>query len=144
MIYYLFLIIKTTAYALFMVLVFQVEQPIILLISFFFKQSAFQFNIQNLRSSQIIETMHIGMPKLTLSICNLISPIVINHMNLAVGETCVIVALSIKSSIQDYFYVAGWQCRKCKSLIPSFFIAKKTKKWWRPITYSQWLLLRRQ
>lgn len=101
---------------------------IILLTDFFRKRSAFRFKIRQFDLKAVGEMARIGMPRLTMYACKLLSPIVINRTALAVGGACVMAAMSVKSSVTGLFYVVGGGIAESVSLLSQVFYGEKDRK----------------
>lgn len=101
---------------------------ILLLLSFFRRKSAFRFDIRAFRVGTLAEMVSIGLPRLTMCICNLIAPIVINRTTLLIGGTAAMAALSIKSSIAGFFFITGNGIAESVNLLSQVFYSEKDKK----------------
>ena len=100
---------------------------VLLLTNFLRKRSAFRFEIRQFRFQAVKEMMQIGMPRLTMYGCRLLSPIVINRAVLAVGGACGMAAMSVKSSITGLFYVVGGGIAESVNLMSQVFYSEKDK-----------------
>ena len=101
---------------------------VVLLASFLRKRSAFKINIMQFRLSEVKEMLRIGMPRLTKYACKLISPLLVNRTVLAVGGSCAMAAMSVKSSITGFCLVAGNGIAESINLLSQVYYSEKDKK----------------
>lgn len=101
---------------------------IVLLNNFFRKRSAFRFELRQFRFSAIREMLRIGLPKLTMYVCKMLSPIFINRTVLMVGGACGMAAMSVKSSLTGLFYVVGGGIAESVNLLSQVYYGEKDKK----------------
>lgn len=101
---------------------------VFLLFSFLRARSAFHLDVRQFRPEAVMEMLHIGLPRLTKSVCNMIAPLVINRTVIAVGGACAMAAMSVKLSISGFFFVAGSGIAESVNLLSQVFYSEKDRK----------------
>lgn len=100
----------------------------ILLASFLRKRSAFKLDINQFRFRELKEMLLIGMPRLTKYGCKMLSPLLVNRAVLAVGGSCAMTAMAVKSNISGLCLVAGNGIAESVNLLSQVFYSEKDKK----------------
>ena len=100
---------------------------LVLLSNFLRKRSAFRIRFSLPDFSSLLKIVKIGTPRLTKYGCKMLAPLLINRTIIAIGGCTAMAAMSVKSSIGNFCFVAANGFAESVNLMSQVFYSEKDK-----------------
>lgn len=100
---------------------------LILLFNFARKRTSFHLCRTKFSFGKIAEMIRIGSSHLTKYGCKMLAPLLVNRVVIAIGGSAVMAAMSVKTTIANFFLVAGQGIAESVNLLSQVFFSEKDK-----------------